>query len=179
MCCSCGSTRCRYRCLRCSGSLLIVAGALFAAAGVVFNFFDFLTIFTTGHALIWGGTAIFMAGVASIFITKKMSDDDWSSRGSAFMCLLAIASALGNVALHTLTLYENQYFSGYDSYAFGNATANLTYEVTYGHWLGVIVADAGIDFLALVTTLAGLAAFGIGCCCAEYSEVVDELKGRY
>ncbi|XP_038053379.1 uncharacterized protein LOC119725859 [Patiria miniata] len=176
MCCACGSTRCRFRCLRCSGSLLIVIGVLYAAAGIVFNFFHFLMIFTTGHALIWGGSAIFMAGVASIFITKKMSDDDWSSRGAAFMCILAIASALGNVALHTYNLYENQYFEEYDMETF--ADQNLTYDVTFELWLGVIIADAGIDFLALLTTLAGLAAFGIGCCCSEYSEIVEDYKGR-
>ncbi|XP_022111048.1 uncharacterized protein LOC110990380 [Acanthaster planci] len=176
MCCSCGSTRCRYRCLRCSGSLLVVIGVLYAAAGVLFNFFDFLQIFTAGHALIWGGAAMFMAGVASIFITKKMSDDDWSSRGTAFMCVLAIFSALANVALHTYNLYEKEYFQEYDMEAF--AEQNLTYDLTYDLWLGVIIADAGIDFLALLATLAGLAAFGIGCCCSEYSEIVDDRKGR-
>ncbi|XP_071795989.1 uncharacterized protein [Asterias amurensis] len=175
MCCSCGSTRCRFRCLKCSGALLITIGMFYAAAGVVFNFFDFLVIFTTGHALIWGGAAIFMAGVASIFIAKKMSDDDWSSRGTAFMCILAIASALGNVAIHTYNLYNSQYLQEYQPATFQNQSFNLTFEL----WVGVIAADAGIDLLALLATMSGLAAFGIGCCCAEYSEIIDDVgKGR-
>ena len=83
------------------------------------------------------------------------------------MCLLAIASALGNVAIHTYSLYQNQYFMEYEAETFQNQSFNVTFEL----WVGVIAADAGIDALALLTTLAGLAAFGIGCCCSEYSEV--------
>ena len=83
------------------------------------------------------------------------------------MCILAIASALGNVAIHTYNLYNSQYFQEYQPATFQNQSFNLTFEL----WVGVIAADAGIDLLALLATMSGLAAFGIGCCCAEYSEV--------
>ena len=117
MCCSCGSTRCRFRCLKCSGALLITIGMFYAAAGVVFNFFDFLVIFTTGHALIWGGAAV--------------SYPNWLNRiGQTFQC--------GSLSGHTIQMFSICFAFSLPTDFYGWCSINFYCKENERRWLGKI-----------------------------------------
>ncbi|XP_072015404.1 uncharacterized protein [Amphiura filiformis] len=188
MCCILmGNPVCRYRCLKCCGSFLFIIGLIFIGGGIVFalsetdiEIFQFLAAFNYSYITLWGGIGALVAGISAMYVGFRMSDDDCSARGMAIMCVLAIASTAGTMAVLTWNLYEQDYFGDIgeearttklEQYVIANTPAD-TFEFKYEDWLASIIIYGAMCFLTIITWASSAASMAIGCCCPDASERV-------